>query len=117
MKQPLISFWTVLGMRIEATLESARIVIRPAGGGGTGGGLPTYLFLSTICLKLPSFTKVTFYWGGGTGGRGQQGGGMGGGPEVGGQQGKGPGEGLPSGRRSWVPTSMPMPAANATGTR
>jgi len=29
MKQPLISFWIVLGMRIEATLESARTVIHP----------------------------------------------------------------------------------------
>jgi len=29
MKQPLIPFWTVLGMRIEATPEFARTVIRP----------------------------------------------------------------------------------------
>jgi len=29
MKQPLIPFWTVLGMRIEATLEPAQTVIRP----------------------------------------------------------------------------------------
>jgi hypothetical protein len=29
MKQPLIPFWTILGMRIEATPESARTIIRP----------------------------------------------------------------------------------------
>jgi hypothetical protein len=29
MKQPLIPFWTILGMRIEATPKCARTVIRP----------------------------------------------------------------------------------------
>jgi hypothetical protein len=50
----------------------------------------------------------------GTGGGGQQG--VRGVCQQGGRAG-GTGGGLPSGRRSWVPTSMPIPAANATGTR
>jgi len=43
--------------------------------------------------------------------------GGGGGGGVGGGGGGGLGGGLPRGRRSWVPTSMSIPAANATGTR
>ncbi len=38
--------------------RGGRGVCQQGGGraGGTGGGLPTYLFLTTICLKLLSFT-------------------------------------------------------------
>jgi hypothetical protein len=68
---------------------------------------------------------VPLQWGGRGGGSKAHGSGGHGwwGHGQGGQQGKGLGEGggtgrgLPSGRRSWVPTSMPILAANATGTR
>jgi hypothetical protein len=122
-----------LGMRNEATPNSvlncfgdenwSNPWIRPNrhpsrwGGGARAGDFPlTFFYLLSVWSYLLS-PKLLSIGGARVGGR------MGGGARGGGQQGKGPGEGggtgggLPSGRRSWVPTSMPISAANATGTR
>jgi hypothetical protein len=60
MKQPLIPFWTVLGMRIEATPESARTVIRPIAA------------VARIPMFLRNFLIWEFFYSFTMGGRGGQ---------------------------------------------
>jgi hypothetical protein len=87
--------------------------VRQQGGtsGGHGQGTSHLPFFIYYLYEVTFFHLSYFLLGGGAR--------VGGGP-VGERTGRGEGgtgRGLPSGRRSWLPTSMPIPAANATGTR
>jgi hypothetical protein len=76
MKQPVIPFWTVLGMRIETTLESAQTVIHGSGGHEWAGGerardFPlTFFYVLSVWSYLLS-PKLLSTWGArvGRGGR------------------------------------------------